>query len=335
MGVVLDGCPAGVEISQEEICAELRRRAPGVQAWTSPRREPDQPEILSGVFRGKTTGHPISILIRNKDADSSKYQEEVVRPGHATYTYMEKYGAFDFRGGGRASARETVGRVAAAAVAKKLLKHYGTDVTAYLKQVGEVVAKVETQAAFQERNADFFCPDGTARAAMVQQLQRASDEGDSLGGVVEFQVQGAEAGLGDPIYEKIQAKLGSALFSIPAVKGVELGSGFQASQMRGSDHNDPMEMRDGKAVFKKNDAGGLLGGITTGEVVTGRVAFKPPSSIQKSQKTVTLEKEEICYSLPEGSRHDPCVAIRGVVVVEAMVALVFADAYLMKRCSRL
>ncbi len=287
----MDGCPAGLTLTEQDINEELMRRAPGRHRHTSARKEPDQAEILSGVFEGKTTGTPLSILIPNRDVDSSHYEpiKDLVRPGHATYTYHKKYGHFDYRGGGRASARETACRVAAGAIAKKYLSQYG------MRIEGELVEKGDIEAAL--------------------------DAGDSVGGVVEGRILGVPVGLGEPVYQKMEAMLAHAMLSLPASKGFEIGEGFQAATLRGSEHNQV-------------PSGGTLGGITDGEVLVFRVAFKPTSSIALPQETVTLSGEKAKLTLPKGSRHDPCVAIRAVPVVEAMAALVLADAFLMDRSCR-
>lgn len=335
IGVVIDGCPAGLELSEQDLLPDLQRRAPGVNPHTSPRKEPDQPQILSGVFEGKTTGAPISILIPNQDANSQAYTslKDLLRPGHANFTYLAKYGIFDHRGGGRASARETACRVAAGAVAKKLLNHFNITVQAYIQQIGSVeAAQVDLMTV---QSSPVYCPDPEASRLMVAQLERVKAEGDSLGGVVEFIAQGVPVGLGDPVYEKLEANLAKAMLSLPATKGFEIGEGFKASAMQGSAHNDLYEKFEGKIQTKTNFAGGTLGGISTGMPVIGRVAFKPPSSIGKSQPTLTTEGESATLELPSGSRHDPCVAIRAVPVVEAMVALVLADTLLMDRCAKL
>ena len=306
IGVVIDGCPAGIELSENEINAELSLRAPGKNPLTSPRKEPDVAELLSGVFEGKTTGTPISILIPNRDVDSTKYEpiKHLLRPGHANYTYLKKYGIFDYRGGGRASARETACRVAAGAVAKKFLRSFGIVPKAVLKEVGGVSDYGEI-------------------------LKKAQEEGDSLGGVVEVTVSDLPVGLGEPIYHKMEALLAQAMLSLPASKGFEIGTGFQAARMCGSEHNDSF-IEGG--VCSTNHAGGTLGGITNGMPLVFRVAFKPTSSIVRAQKTVTLEGEPASFELPKGSRHDPCVAIRATPVVEAMAALVLADMVLLNRC---
>jgi chorismate synthase len=339
IGVVIDGCPAGLEISEEEIQEALSRRAPGQNPYTSPRVEKDQAQILSGVFEGKTTGAPLSILIPTQDADSSKYEpiKDFLRPGHANYTYLEKYGIFDYRGGGRSSARETACRVAAGAVAMKFLDAHQIKLTAYLKQVNTVEAKVEGQEIENLRSSmlqsPLFCPDPEATQAMIHLIEQAKAGGDSLGAIVEFITTSLPVGLGDPVYEKLEANLAKAMMSIPATKGFSIGSGFHAVFMKGSEHNDVFVKREGHVQTQTNYAGGTLGGISTGMPLRGQVVFKPPSSIRKPQETLTLEGKQASFQLPEGSRQDPCVAIRGVPVVEAMLALVLADALLLNRCA--
>ncbi len=340
MGVVIDGCPAGLEITEEEIHAELKLRAPGRNSYTSPRKETDSAEILSGVFEGKTTGAPLCIMIRNQDQDSTKYDaiKDLLRPGHANSTYIEKYGIFDYRGGGRASARETVCRVAAGAIAKKILKGYDIVVAAYIKQIGSVTTDINFTDIHALREATYldpvFCPDDKASASMQADLEKAKQEGDSLGGIVEFVALSVPGGLGDPVYCKLEAQLASAMMSLPASKGFEMGSGFGAVTMKGSEHNDIFIEKEGRVETKTNYSGGTLGGISTGMPLIGRVAFKPTSSIKKKQETIDLSGEKKIFELPEGSRHDPCVAIRAAPVVEAMVAIVLVDALLYNRCVR-
>lgn len=309
IGVVIDGCPAGLPISDEEINAQLIRRRGATSPYVTPRSEKDESQIYSGVFEGKTTGAPISIIIFNHDVDSSKYEpiKDLLRPGHANFTYLNKYGTFDYRGGGRASARETACRVAAGAVAKKLLAHFGIQVTASVPNEEEFLAAVDA----------------------------AKLEGDSLGGIVEAIATGLPIGLGDPVYEKLEANLAKAMLSLPATKGFEIGSGFAAARMKGSEHNDRFFLDNDNISTETNHAGGTLGGISTGQTLITRVAFKPTSSIKKAQQTVSLTKETATLQLSEGSRHDPCVAIRAVPVVEAMMALVLADAILMNRASKI
>lgn len=341
IGVVIDGCPAGLAIDENNLNAALELRSPGKSIYTSPRKETDKAEILSGVFEGKTTGAPISILIPNKDADSSKYEpiKDLFRPGHANYTYLEKYGIFDYRGGGRASARETACRVAAGAVAKKFLEHNGIDVIAYIKQIGSVEAFIESNDLksihTSIHESPLFCPDTKATIKMIDLIEKTKGEGDSLGGIVEFIISSVPAGLGDPVYQKLEANLAYAMMSLPATKGFEIGSGFSSVAMRGSQHNDLFTIQSGKVSTETNHAGGTLGGISTGMPIVGRVAFKPTSSIMKPQETFSIEGKEASFQLPAGSRHDPCVAIRAVPVVEAMAALVIADALLLNRCVKL
>lgn len=343
IGVVIDGCPAGLPISDEEINADLSLRQGGRTPYVTPRGEKDEAQIYSGVFEGKTTGAPISIIIYNRDADSSKYEpiKDLLRPGHANFTYLEKYGIFDYRGGGRSSARETACRVAAGAIAKKLLSHFGIEVIAYIKEIGGIPTSepsFDSPAHLRKATRDslIFCPDPSATEQMIEALEKAKHEGDSLGGIIETVALSLPIGLGDPVYEKLEANLARAMLSLPATKGFEIGSGFAAARMKGSEHNDAFIVDDkGNVSTATNFAGGTLGGISTSLPLIARVAFKPTSSIKKSQKTVNLKKEEKEFKLPEGSRHDPCVTIRAVPIVEAMTALVIADALLMNRSARL
>lgn len=314
VGAVIDGCPAGVVWNDHEMQQALQERAPGVDPLTSPRKEPDVVQVLSGVFEGKTTGAPISLIIWNKDVDSSKYEgmKDLYRPGHACYTYREKYGVFDYRGGGRASARETAARVAAGAVAKMLVASQGIVVEAVLSDV---------KGATDPKN-------------IRETIKNAKVAGDSVGGVVSFVIQGMPCGLGDPVYQKLQARLSSAMMSIPAAKGFSIGSGFDAANFYGSEHNDCFVIDQGKVQTETNHAGGVLGGISTGMPVVGKVVFKPTSSIQKKQRTVNTDGHLTKIQLPEGSRHDPCVALRATAVVKAMAYLVVADLWLKNRLSR-
>lgn len=340
IGVVIDGCPAGLKINVDEIDAALRLRAPGNSPYTSPRKEEDRAQILSGVFEGETTGAPINISITNRDADSSKYEavKDQLKPGHAHYTYLEKYGTFDYRGGGRSSGRETACRVAAGAVAKKLLNAFNIDIIAYIKQIGPITAAIPLIDNDQLRNkvikSPLFCPDDESTTAMIALIEKIKNEGDSLGGIVEFISTSIPVGLGDPIYEKLEANLAYAMMGLPATKGFEIGSGFDAVNMLGSDHNDPFIRKNNRTETETNHAGGILGGISNGMPLVGRVAFKPTSSIQKPQNSINEKGAPCTYQLPTGSRHDPCVAVRAVPVVEAMVALVLADALLLNRCAR-
>jgi chorismate synthase len=341
IGVVIDGCPAGLELDESDINAALALRTPGRNPYTSPRKEKDHAEILSGVFEGKTTGTPICIIIPNTDSDSSQYEpvKDLLKPGHANYPYLEKYGIFDYRGGGRSSARETACRVAAGAVARKILVACGIQLTAYIKQIGMVEAIINPAdlALIQTLTyqSSIFCPDEEASSKMIALIESCKIEGDSLGGIVEFIASSVPVGIGDPIYEKLEANLAHAMMSLPATKGFEIGSGFQSAVMSGSVHNDRFRNNNGKIQTETNYAGGTLGGISTGMPIIGRVAFKPASSIKKPQETLTTSGETATYQLPANSRNDPCVAIRAVPVVEAMAALVLVDALLLNRCAKL
>ncbi len=343
IGVVIDGCPAGISITKEEIDTELAMRQPGASPYTSPRAEKDEVQILSGLFQGKTTGAPIALVIWNRDADSTKYEpiKNLLRPGHANYTYLQKYGIFDYRGGGRSSARETAARVAAGAVAKKLLTHFDIQICAFVAEIGGIAIaepNLESLSKLRKKvlSSALFCPDTKASEKMMKVIEKAKEEGDSLGGILQAAATNLPAGLGDPVYGKLEANLASAMLSLPATKGFEIGSGFAAARMKGSEHNDAFDVDEkGNITTTTNFAGGTLGGISTGLPLTFRVAFKPTSSIKKAQKTVNLKGEKKPFKLPEGSRHDPCVAIRAVPIIEAMTALVLADALLLNRCSKL
>ncbi len=333
IGVVVDGCPAGISLSVDTINTALARRAPGNHALTSPRKEPDIAELLSGIHEGQTTGTPISVLIRNRDANSRHYDsaKSVYRPGHANFTYLNKYGRFDHRGGGRASARETACRVAAGAIAEHALGLKGITVKAVLHQVGDV--SVPDGVALTAVTDTLGCPDPSTSTQMQARLAQAHAAGDSLGGVVALHVSGLPIGLGDPVYQKLEAKLANAMLSIPASKGFEIGEGFNACTLTGSTHNDALFQNEHGTQFSSNHAGGTLGGISTGQPLIARVAFKPTSSIRQTQHTVTLDGENTEYQLPTGSRHDPCVAIRAVPVVQAMASLVLMDSMLLNRLA--
>ena len=340
IGVVIDGCPAGIEICEDEINFQLSLRSPGRNAYTSPRKEKDQVEIYSGIFEGKTTGAPISLIIPNQDSNSQPYEQtkHLLRPGHANYTYLQKYGVYDYRGGGRASARETACRVAAGAIAKKFLQQYHIFPRAYIKEIGGIVADIDVTAIDNAPHivydSPLFCPDPIAAQKMMMKIDEARQNKDSIGGIVELYVGNVPVGLGDPVYEKIDALLASAMMGIPASKGFEMGTGFAAARLSGSEHND-CYITDGQEVrTQTNHAGGVLGGITNGMPLVARVIFKPTSSIMQSQKTVDLNGHPAEITLPEGSRHDPCIAIRAVPVVEAMTALVLADVMLLNRGVR-
>ena len=322
LGAVIDGCPPRMELSVEDIQKELERRRPGQGKGTSPRKEEDRVEILSGVYEGKTTGTPIALLIWNKDVDSEPYEElkDVFRPGHADFTYQAKYGIRDHRGGGRASARETVGRVAAGAVAKKVLKREKMDILAYTLELGGIRAEKMDYAEI-ENNA-LFCPDRDAAIRMAEKIEKTRLQGDTLGGIVEILVRGCPSGLGEPVFDKLEADLAKGLMSIGAVRGVEVGAGFRVAQMLGSESNDPLI----PGGFEKNDAGGILGGISTGADILLRVAVKPIPSISREQKTVDTLGRPV--SLKVRGRHDVSAIPRINPVCEAMVAIVLADHWL-------
>lgn len=337
VGVVIDGCPAGLHISESEINHALSQRAPGKTPFTSPRKETDQGQILSGVFKGETTGAPIAFIVENKDQDPSKYEaiKDKFRPGHAHYTYLKKYGVYDYRGGGRASARETIGRVVAGCIAKKALLSMDIFTQAYLKQVGDIELLGQIFKREDVLSSAIFCPDKKVESQMISKILKVKEAGDSIGGVVAFETSKLPLGLGDPVYGKIEAVLASAMMSIPASKGFDIGRGFESSKMKGSQNNDPFILSDGSVTQEKNDAGGVLGGISSGDPVFGRVAFKPTSSIMIPQNTVDEKMVSCLFQLPKGSRHDPCVAIRAVPIVDAMLCCVLFDLVLKDRTRKL
>ncbi len=329
IGVVIDGCPPRIEISEAEIQRELDRRRPGQSKLTTQRKEEDRCELLSGVFEGRTLGTPIAILVRNKDARPEDYSEiaRKFRPSHADYTYEAKYGIRNWQGGGRASARETIGRVAAGAIAKKTLSAlYGDfDLVAYVTQIHEVTAKIDRSTVTMndvEKNV-VRCPDAAAAKKMISLVEQIRDAGDSVGGVIECVARGIPPGFGEPVFDKLEADMAKAMLSIPAAKAFEIGSGFAAAQMRGSQHNDAFETRAGRIRTTTNNSGGVQGGISNGEDIYFRVAFKPPATIALEQKTVTTSNEQT--ELAARGRHDPCVLPRAVPIVEAMAALVLCD----------
>lgn len=342
IGVVIDGCPAGIEISKEEIDLELLKRRPGNNAHTSPRKEEDAIEIISGIFEGITTGAPIALLIRNQDARPDQYDstKNMYRPGHANFTYLEKYKIFDYRGGGRSSARETAARVAAGAIAKKLLSHFHIECLAFISEIGGIKIPHQNLSDLKELRkkthaSPIFCPDSKTESLILDKITKVKEDQDSLGGIVTC-IAHVSSSLGDPVYAKLEALLAFAMLSIPATKGFEIGSGFEAARMKGSEHNDTFDLdENGNVHTTTNHAGGTLGGISTGSPLIFNVAFKPTSSIKKAQETVTLDKEKSILKLPDSARHDPCVAIRGVPVVEAMAALVLADRVLTNRSAKL
>jgi chorismate synthase len=333
--VVIDGCPPRIEISDAEIQRDLDRPRPGHSEIVTPRAADDRCEILSGVFEGKTLGTPLAILIRNKDARPEAYKEmeTTFRPSHADYTYQAKYGIRNWQGGGRASARETIGRVAAAAVAKKVLATFSPslEIVAYVKEIHEITAAVDPETVkFEQVEGNIVrCPDAKAAERMIELIKKMRSEGDSVGGVIECAIRGVPPGLGEPVFDKLEADLAKAVMSLPATKGFEIGSGFAGAKLTGSQHNDAFEMCKGKVHTKTNLSGGIQGGISNGEPIFFRVAFKPTATIAKKQRTVTVSGEET--ELVARGRHDPCVLPRAVPMVEAMAALVLCDHALRQR----
>ncbi len=328
LGVVVDGCPAGISLSVADIQHELDRRKPGTSVITSERKEPDEVMILSGVFEGKTTGTPISMLVWNRDVDSRPYEamKHIARPGQADYTYQMKYGLRDYRGGGRASGRETLARVAAGAIARKILASRNIEIVGHVVEIGGIKARHVPPGEIK-KNVDtneVRCADPDAAVQMQELIKTVKREGDSVGGVVEVIVTGVPPGLGEPVFDKLDAELAKALMSIGAVKGVEIGKGFRVAGMRGSDMNDEFYIDAGRIKARTNNAGGILGGISTGEPIICRLAVKPTSSISKPQRSVDMNRMEEVELRIQG-RHDPCICPRIVPVAEAMVAIVILD----------
>ena len=332
VGVVVDGCPPNIAITEEEIQKDMDRRKPGQSAITTPRKEQDIIHILSGVVDGKTTGTPILLLAYNKDVKSEDYLhlQNLYRPGHADYTYQVKYGIRDHKGSGRASARETLARVAAGAIAKKYLKNkLGIEFLSYVEQVGDIKTSIdfETVTAKQIESNIVRCPDEATAGRMIKLIKEMRDDGDSIGGVIRGVIKHIPAGLGEPVFDKLPPDLAKAMISINATKGFEFGSGFAGVAMRGSQHNDSFYTDSkGNIKMKTNHAGGTLGGISNGQTIYFRVAFKPVSTIKKKQQTVTTEKNYT--ELEANGRHDPCILPRAVPIVDAMSALVIMDHYL-------
>lgn len=334
VGVVVDGCPPRLPITAEEIQVELDRRRPGQSRITTQRQEADRVEILSGVEDGLTLGTPIALLVRNQDARGGDYEEmrTKFRPSHADYTYQAKFGVRAWRGGGRASARETVGRVAAGAIARKLLQRdLNVEILAWVERVADVVATVDATAVTRDAVEASIarCPDPAAAGTMVERIDAARKAGDSLGGAVAAVARGVPPGWGAPVFDRLEADLGKALLSLPACKGFESGSGLAGTYLPGSAHNDPFRMRDGRVRTTSNHSGGIQGGISNGEDVFVRAAFKPTATILREQDTVDEQGRDT--TLKARGRHDPCVLPRAVPMVEAMIALVLADHYLRQR----
>ncbi|MDX5338669.1 MAG: chorismate synthase [Cyclobacteriaceae bacterium] len=337
LGAIVDGCPAGLEIDEEKIRQEMQRRKPGQSKITTQRKEEDEIELLSGVFEGKSTGTPIGILIRNADQKSKDYSHiaDKFRPSHADYTYFEKYGIRDYRGGGRSSARETAARVAAGSIAKQFLATKGISFQAFVSQVGDLTL----EKPYQELNLDLAeenivrCPDPEMAEKMIELIDSVRLDRDTIGGVVTCVIKNTPVGLGEPVFDRLHAELGKAMLSINAVKGFEYGSGFEGVKMRGSQHNDGFVNQEGKIHTTTNHSGGIQGGISNGEDIYFRVAFKPVATIMQDQESVNEEGETVTVS--GKGRHDPCVVPRAVPIVEAMAALVIADYFLLSKSNKL
>lgn len=335
VGGVIDGCPPGIELSVEGIQHELNRRRPGQSEVSTPRREEDKVEIFSGIFEGKSTGMPIAFVVRNRNQESKDYHhlKDLYRPSHADYTWEKKYGIRDYRGGGRSSAREHIARVVAGAVARQVLAAEGIKIRAYTSQVGGIAVSYSYQELDLEKTEDNIvrCPHPETAEKMIALIREVRDEGDSVGGVVSCVIEGVPAGLGEPVFDRFQARLAQAMMSINASKGFEYGTGFAAAGMRGSEHNDPFVMKEGAVRTATNRSGGIQGGVSNGEDIYFRVAFKPVATIMKCQDTVTREGQEV--ELEAHGRHDPCVIPRAVPVVEAMAAIVTLDLLLESRAG--
>lgn len=335
LGVVIDGCPAGIPLNEEDVQKYLDRRKPGQSKYTTPRKEEDKVSILSGVFEGKTTGTPISMVVYNKTQRSSDYSEiaQYYRPGHADYTFDEKYGFRDYRGGGRSSGRETIGRVAAGAVAIKLLESLGIKINAYASQIGGIQIDYDRFDINERDNNAFNMPDSIAAQKVTEYANQKISENDSMGGIIECVVTGMMTGIGDTVFEKLDANLAKAIMSIGAVKGFEIGDGFAVASSTGSTNNDSFTMSEGKVVKKTNHSGGVLGGMSDGSDIVFRAAVKPTPSIAAMQHTVNKSGEDIEISIK--GRHDPMIVPRAVVVVEAMTALTLTDMVLKNMTSRI
>lgn len=336
MGALIDGCPAGLEISAEEIQIDLDRRRPGQSEINSPRDEKDKIHIMSGISDGKTTGAPILLLVFNEDTKPQDYSKlkDVYRPGHADFTYEMKYGIRNVEGGGRSSARETLARVAAGAIAKKYLKEKcGIEFLSYVEQVDDLKCSVDFNSVNAEEIESNIvrCPDQKVAKKMIELIKKVKEVGDSLGGIIRGVVKNVPVGLGEPVFDKLHADLGKAMLSINAVKGFDIGMGFDSVNLRGSEHNDEFEVKSGRISTKTNNSGGILGGISNGETIYFRVAFKPVSTIHKKQNTVNKAGEAV--KIEAEGRHDPCVLPRAVPIVDAMAAIVLMDHYLRNKAT--
>lgn len=336
IGGILDGCPAGLELDLEYIQSELDRRKPGQSKIATPRKEDDKVEFLSGVFEGKTTGTPIAFIIWNQNQHSHDYDhlKQIYRPSHADYTYQQKYGIRDYRGGGRSSARETASRVVAGAIAKQFLKDMGIQIHAFTSQVGPISMSygIDQTDLTQIENNIVRCPEQAVAEKMIDYISELKKQGDSTGGIISCVIKGVPVGWGEPIFDKLQARLAFSMLSINASHGFDYGKGFDGVAGKGSEMNDPFILKDGKVTTTTNNSGGIQGGISNGQDIQFRVLFKPVATISQLQQTVSTDQEEV--SLEARGRHDPCVLPRAVPVVEAMAALTLADMYLSAYQSR-
>jgi chorismate synthase len=336
IGGIIEGCPAGLEIDKDIIQKDLDRRKPGQSKVTSSRKEDDKVQLLSGIFEGKSTGTPIGFLIPNINSKSKDYSniKDVFRPSHADYTYEEKYGLRDYRGGGRSSARETACRVVAGSIAKQLLNNYGVKISAYVSSIGNIFADEKKVDLNKDYDSNIVrCPDPNASNKMINLITDLKSKGNTVGGQIKCVISGVEAGLGEPVFDKLHADLGKAMLSINAVKGFEYGSGFNGSKMTGAEHNDEFIVENGNVSTKTNNSGGIQGGISNGEEIYFKVAFKPVATIMSKQNSIDKEKRNV--ELNVKGRHDPCVVPRAVPIVESMAAIVLADHLLRNRTSKL
>ncbi|MFL2579295.1 MAG: chorismate synthase [Parvicellaceae bacterium] len=336
IGGIIEGCPAGLEINKGLIQKDLDRRKPGQSKVTSPRKEDDKVQLLSGIFEGKSTGTPIGFLIPNINSKSQDYSniKDVFRPSHADYTYEEKYGLRDYRGGGRSSARETACRVVAGSIAKQLLNNYGIKISAYVSSIGNIFADEKNMDLNKDYDSNIVrCPDNDASEKMINLITELKSKGNTVGGQIKCIINGVKPGLGEPVFDKLHADLGKAMLSINAVKGFEYGSGFSGSKMTGSVHNDEFIVENGNVSTKTNNSGGIQGGISNGEEIYFKVAFKPVATIMSKQNSIDKEKNNVELSVK--GRHDPCVVPRAVPIVESMAAIVLADHLLRNRTSKL
>jgi chorismate synthase len=332
IGGVVDGCPAGIELDEDFIQNELNRRRPGQSDISTPRKEGDKVDFLSGIFEGKTTGSPIAFVIWNENQHSTDYDhlKDVYRPSHADYTYLQKYGIRDHRGGGRSSARETASRVVAGAIARLALKKLGIEITAFTSQVGNITmsGNYETADLSLIDSNVVRCPETETAEKMIAYIKQLKDEGDSIGGIISCVIKGVPVGLGEPVFDKLQARLAQAMMSINATHGFDYGRGFLGVSLKGSQMNDPFVKEENKVTTKTNNSGGIQGGISNGQDIYFRVLFKPVATISKKQETLDIHENNV--DLEAHGRHDPCVLPRAVPIVEAMAALTLMDLYLMK-----